>query len=461
MHFNTNLHFEISERKILLRLFDIVFVLFTLYVTGLLFNFTYFSISQDNFYWTLVLSFYITFFGYIFEIYDLQVSSDQFLMVKGVLLTSVATVFFYLLTPKITPILPESRLQIVFFFVAVLSALLIWRFFYIFLFTSRLFVKKVVFICNSKSLDQLVADLKEVNPHYQVRGYVSTSEDQEDHTSIAKIPLDSLENFALHNSLSEIVVALKPKDKISVVLYKKLLFLLEKGVLIREYNHVYENSTGRLPVSYLAKDFYKYFPFSRNNQNKFYQFFVRVIDLFFSIIGLMIGVVLFPVVLFFNLLWNKGPLFYTQERVGKNNKIFTIYKLRTMIVNAEENGAEYAQKNDHRITPFGKFLRKSRLDEMPQFFNILRGEMAIIGPRPERPVFVNQIANELPLYQTRHIVKPGLTGWAQVNHPYTNTVDDAMKKLQFDLYFIKHRSIYLDINILIKTIRTVIYFRGQ
>jgi lipopolysaccharide/colanic/teichoic acid biosynthesis glycosyltransferase len=132
-----------------------------------------------------------------------------------------------------------------------------------------------------------------------------------------------------------------------------------------------------------------------------------------------------------------------------------------MVKNAESEGAVFATTNDARITPFGKFLRKSRLDEFPQFYNILKGDMGVIGPRPERPVFVNKIAEVMPFYQTRHVVKPGLTGWAQVNYSYGDSIDDSLIKLQYDLYYIKHRSIFLDLNILIKTLSTVLFFRGQ
>ena len=132
-----------------------------------------------------------------------------------------------------------------------------------------------------------------------------------------------------------------------------------------------------------------------------------------------------------------------------------------MIKNAEKNGAVFATTNDTRITPFGKFLRKSRIDEFPQFINILRGEMAVIGPRPERPTIVNEIAEGMPFYQTRHVIKPGLTGWAQVNYSYGKTIDDSLVKLQYDLYYIKHRSIFLDIDIILKTFSTVLFYRGQ
>ena len=132
-----------------------------------------------------------------------------------------------------------------------------------------------------------------------------------------------------------------------------------------------------------------------------------------------------------------------------------------MVKNAESGTAVFATQNDVRITKFGKFLRKSRLDEFPQFINILKGDMAVIGPRPERPFFVDQIAKEMPFYQTRHVIKPGLTGWAQVNYSYGDSIKDSLIKLQYDLYYIKHRSISLDINITIKTISTILFYRGQ
>jgi lipopolysaccharide/colanic/teichoic acid biosynthesis glycosyltransferase len=177
---------------------------------------------------------------------------------------------------------------------------------------------------------------------------------------------------------------------------------------------------------------------------------------------LIVGaLVLLPIILLGNLVANRGKLFYTQKRVGQNGKVFKILKLRSMIKNAEKNGAVFSQKNDSRITGFGKFLRKSRLDEFPQFINVLKGQMAIIGPRPERPVFVKEISEIMPFYETRHVIKPGLTGWAQVNYAYGATIDDSLMKLQYDLYYIKHRSIFLDINIIFKTLSTIVFYRGQ
>ena len=219
--------------------------------------------------------------------------------------------------------------------------------------------------------------------------------------------------------------------------------------------------TQRVPVQFVGKDFYRYFPFSRNNQNKLYLFFNRFFDVVVSIIGLVIGFAILPLILLGNLIGNRGSLFYTQKRVGKNGNTFKIIKYRSMVQNAESNGAVWAEKGDKRITLFGKFLRNTRLDEIPQFINILKGEMSLIGPRPERPHFVKELSQMLPFYETRHMVKPGLTGWAQVKTKYAASIDDSLIKLQYDLYYIKHRGFLLDMNILLKTLSTVIFFRGQ
>ncbi|MCL4157682.1 UNVERIFIED_CONTAM: hypothetical protein GTU68_019148 [Idotea baltica] len=192
-----------------------------------------------------------------------------------------------------------------------------------------------------------------------------------------------------------------------------------------------------------------------------YLFFHRLFDVLISILGILVGVTILPFILFGNLIANRGTLFYIQERIGKNGNLFSIIKYRTMVKNAETKGAVWATKNDSRITLFGKVLRNTRLDEFPQFINILKGDMSLIGPRPERPHFVRELSQVIPFYETRQIVKPGLTGWAQVKTRYGSSVGDSLLKLQYDLYYIKHRSFFLDVNILIKTISTMIFFRGQ
>ena len=454
------IHFEISERKILLRTMDVFFVVLILALIGHFLQFDYFKVSKNNFYWTLVLALYINFFGTIFEMYNLQTASNRFQISKSIILTTALTTLLYLLTPFYTPILPSNRLQIILFFFAIFFALLVWRNIYITFLASNRFVKKVLFIGNSKEIDQLVAELFSVNPHYKVVGYVATDEEPQK-TKIDLVDETNLEDFIYNNYVSEIVVSQIKNKHNAVELYSELLSYLERGVVIRQYKEVYENSTYRLPINFESKELYKFFPFSRSNQNKLYVYYSRIFDIAFSLIGLTGFFLIAPILWVINLFANKGSFFYTQERVGKNGIPFTIYKLRTMVQDAEKNGAVFATANDNRITPFGKFLRKTRLDELPQFINVLKGDMAVIGPRPERPIFVNEISATIPLYQTRHVIKPGLTGWAQVNYSYGSNLEDSLMKLRYDLYYIKHRSIYLDLNIVFKTITTVLFYRGQ
>jgi len=396
--------------------------------------------------------------------YNLQVASSQFQVIKSIILTTSTTVLIYLLTPIYTPVLPSNRLQIIIFYIAIFLSLLVWRIFYVKFLASHRFVKNAILVCDKEQLSELVNGLESVDPHYKFIGFVNSDGDNSiavKHNSIKNIKTDELENYVRKNSISEIVIASQKTEGITVSLYNQLIHLLENGFIIREYTQLYESTTQRIPVQYVSRDFYRYFPFSRNNQNHLYLLVVRLSEIIFSIIGLTIGLCFFPIILIGNLIGNRGSLFYTQERVGKNGEVFQIFKYRTMVKNAEANGAVFTTTNDSRITPFGKFMRKTRMDEFPQFLNILKGDMAIIGPRPERPVFVNEIAEVMPFYETRHVVKPGLTGWAQVNYSYGDSIEDSLVKLQYDLYYIKHRSIFLDINIIMKTISTVLFYRGQ
>jgi lipopolysaccharide/colanic/teichoic acid biosynthesis glycosyltransferase len=158
---------------------------------------------------------------------------------------------------------------------------------------------------------------------------------------------------------------------------------------------------------------------------------------------------------------DRGPLTYTQRRIGKNGRPFSIVKFRTMKRDAEGNGAQFAMPKDPRVTHVGHFLRKTRIDELPQVWNILRGDMSFVGPRPERPEFVTELTGAMPFYPIRHLVKPGLTGWAQINFPYANSLETNLKKLQYDLYYLKHRSLLLDLTILLRTLKVVLRGGGS
>ncbi|GGZ80953.1 exopolysaccharide biosynthesis polyprenyl glycosylphosphotransferase [Algibacter mikhailovii] len=463
MH-NQSIHFNISERKVLLRIFDILSMLSVLYLVSHLFDFDYFTITKENWTWVFVLILYLFVFGAIFELYDLQKASKVEKTATSIVFTVSTTVLFYLLTPFFTPVLPSNRLQILFFYFAILVALFLWRLVYINFIVSPRFYKKVLIIGETSNIQTVVETLRESDPNYKIVGFINcdtTKSEAIKFKGVIEYDANQMDKVIHTENISEIVVASYSAELITSDLYYKLLRLLENGFPINEYTQVYEDMTQSVPVKFVGKDFYRYFPFSRNNQNKLYIFFHRLFDVLISVFGLSVGLLLLPLIMMGNMLGNKGALFYSQNRVGKNGNVFKILKYRTMVENAEELGAVWAKKGDSRITSFGRFLRNTRLDEIPQFVNILKGEMSLIGPRPERPHFVKELSQMLPFYETRHMVKPGLTGWAQVKSKYASSIDDSLIKLQYDLYYIKHRGFLLDLNILIKTLSTVIFFRGQ
>jgi exopolysaccharide biosynthesis polyprenyl glycosylphosphotransferase len=458
---SAKIHFEISERKVLLRILDIVTVFLILYVMGVIFAFDYVTISAERWQWLIVLALYISVFGTVFEMYDLQKASKLDIVFKNIVLTSSLTVLLYLLTPFYTPQLPGNRLQIIYLFIAIIVALFLWRLAYITLISSPRFYKRILIIGNLSNVELMTDAIEKSDPNYKVIGFINTGKESLGGDDILQFNSEDIKRIIKEHAISEIVVAGSFSKRISLPLYTQLLDLLENGFSIKEYTQVYEDLTQRVPVHHVDKDFYRYFPFSRSNQNKLYQFFHRTMDIVLSVLGLLIGIAVLPLVLIGNFIGNRGSLLYFQERVGKNGQTFFIIKLRSMIHNAEADGAVWATKDDMRVTKFGKFLRKSRLDEVPQFINVLKGDMSVIGPRPERPVFVKELSKEIPFYEIRHIIKPGLTGWAQVKSDYASTKEDALEKLQYDLYYIKKRSVFLDLSILIKTFSTILFYRGH
>lgn len=457
---SSKIHFEVSERKVLLRILDIVTVFLMLYGMGIIFSFDYVTISADRWEWLIVLALYISVFGTIFELYDLQKASKVDVVFKNIVLTSSITVLFYLLTPFYTPQLPGNRLQIIYLFIAIILALFLWRLAYIMLISTPRFYKRIVIIGNVSNVKLMKDAIEKSDPNYKVIGFVNTGKESSESLDFLQFTSGDIKRIIQENAISEIIVAGSFSKRISLPVYTQLLDLLEKGFPIKEYTQVYEDLTQRVPVHHVDKDFFRYFPFSRSNQNKLYLFFHRFMDIFIASVGLVLGVVVIPFIFLGNLIGNRGSLLYFQERVGKNGKTFFIIKLRSMVKNAEAEGAVWATKDDMRVTKFGRFLRKTRLDEVPQFINVLKGDMSIIGPRPERPVFVKELSKEIPFYEIRHIIKPGLTGWAQVKCEYASSTEDTLEKLQYDLYYIKKRSLFLDLNILIKTFSTIIFYRG-
>ncbi len=276
-----------------------------------------------------------------------------------------------------------------------------------------------------------------------------------------RIVLDgSLVNYALEHQIDEIVVANdERRDNLPV---DELFACKIRGVEVTEILDFIERETGQIAVNLIYPSWVIYSNgFASANHLR------NTLDWVFNAsMGFVLLLLTWPVMLITTILIKldeglKAPIFYFQERVGLDGQAFNIVKFRSMRVDAEKNGAQMASENDDRTTKIGKFIRKYRIDELPQIYNVMRGDMGFVGPRPERPEFVQQLIKNIPYYNERHNVKPGLTGWAQLKYPYGATEEDSLEKLKYDLYYIKHRSFMLDLLILIRTVEIVLFGKGR
>ena len=230
-----------------------------------------------------------------------------------------------------------------------------------------------------------------------------------------------------------------------------------QGIRVRTQLAFYNDWLGKVPVRELGETALLFDV--RELHHVGYSRVSRILDISIAAVGLVALVIITPLVLFGNIIGNKGPLLYAQERIGKGQEVFRIFKFRSMVPGSSVG--EWTRTNDVRITKFGKFLRLSHLDELPQVLNILRGDLSIVGPRPEQAHYVDQLSQSIPYYQSRHLVRPGLTGWAQVNYPYGADEIDAFEKLQYEFWYLQHQSMWLDLRIIARTFRHVLGFKGR
>lgn len=254
-------------------------------------------------------------------------------------------------------------------------------------------------------------------------------------------------------------VVLAPQDRRGSLPLEALVAVRLSGVPVTPYASFCERAEGAVPLDELKPSWF--FEGTGFRTGSWHMAGKRVIDLTASVALLTMT---FPILAFTALairIESPGPVFYTQRRVGQLERVFTLYKFRSMRNDAEVAGqAQWARENDARVTRIGRIIRKTRIDEIPQVLNVLKGEMSFVGPRPERPEFVDVLAQEIPFYRERHCVKPGITGWAQLNYPYGASVEDARRKLAYDLFYIKHFSLMFDLSVVLQTVRVVIWSEG-
>lgn len=303
------------------------------------------------------------------------------------------------------------------------------------------------------------------HPHlgYRVAAVMPTAEEHPQGNGLPVVPFDHNLPALIRERQVALVVA--SKDLESQKEFVRMVFeVLPLGVTFTDFAQFYETLTGKIPISLISEIWFLENIMESNR--RVFKIAKRGIDIVGAVLLGIPALVSCPFVALFIKLETRGPAIIRQLRVGENGKPFTLYKFRSMVALtpsglAETGGAEWARDHDARITRVGSILRKTRIDELPQLWNVLRGELSFIGPRPERPEFVEQLKLEIPFYDVRHFVRPGLSGWAQINFPYGSSAEDATKKLQYDLYYIKNRSLILDITIALKTLLVMASGEGK
>ena len=268
----------------------------------------------------------------------------------------------------------------------------------------------------------------------------------------------ALTHMVREQRVSEIVIA--TKGTLPAALVQELMDCQQLGVDLVPLSTLHETLLHRVPVDDLPSDWLLTSLVETVRTNDASRLLKRLVDIVGGAGGLVVALVAWPFIALAIWADSGRPVHYRQVRVGQGGRLFRLLKFRTMVGSAEAEGPRWADPDDPRVTRVGRWLRKTRLDELPQFLHVLRGEMSLVGPRPERPEFLSMLEEQIPFYRTRLIVKPGITGWAQVNHPYGDSVEDAKAKLEYDLYYIKHRALAFDLQIVAQTLWTVIRFEG-
>ena len=466
----------VSERRVLLMAGDLmasvvsVIAALALWAQHAHYHFDMqFVLSQAG--WLVVLPALWLLVAMVNDYYDLRVAAHvsaslrRLTLIVAEVMVVYVTVFF-LTTPGHLP-----RRFIAFYAIISLALIGIWRAARIFLIGWTGFRRRAIIVGGGVEAEAMWRTLKnEAAGDYEVLGIIAS----EDVAAAGSGPAShvagaprlgsgaDLQRIVVEQNVTELVMAYSgemPGD-----MFTGLLACYELGVQVTPMARLYEQVTGRIPIEHISEQLWTLVlpEEARSLSIKLYGIWKRLTDMLLAVLGLALFAPLLPLLALIIVVESRGPVFYTQTRLGKAGAPFTIFKLRTMRANAEAiSGAQWTKKGDPRVTRFGRFLRKTRLDEAPQLLNVLRGEMSIIGPRPERPEFVTPLAAEMPFYRARLAVKPGLTGWAQVRYQYGASREEAMRKLQYDLYYIRHMSPLLDVVIALKTLGVMLMFRGQ
>ncbi len=341
---------------------------------------------------------------------------------------------------------------------------LIWRAAYIRLYRSSGLQRRVLVVGAGKAGTTLAQVYRLLTPPpFNLVGFIDDDPKKVKH-SFEGFPVIGTSNQLIQlvddYHISDLVMAIN--SDVQGTTFQAILDVQETGVEVTRMPILYEEITLRVPIHHLESDWLIRSFVDQLRVSVIYELLKRMVDMLGGLVGLLIFALVYPFAAIATLIDSGLPIFYAQDRMGKGGHIFQIYKFRTMKQNAEADGeAKLAEENDPRVTRVGNILRRTRLDELPQFWNVLHGEMSLVGPRAERPELVAQFQKEIPFYRARLLVKPGLTGWAQINYGYVATVTETGVKLEYDLYYIKHRSLPMDFNVILRTVGTVLSRKGR
>ena len=457
---------RLSERRLLLAAIDLIVIAASL--TAVLahrFRRPLLEIlEQGRLSWYLVLILTYLAAAFVFDTYNLRRASDVRRGVPAAAGSALLAIGIYLLIPYVTPPLPPSRSALLIFVAAVAGSVTLWRTLYALVLVAPALRKRVLIVGGGWAGETLAAAIQDYAAReYELVGFVDDAPQKQGALVAGARVLGTgsdLGQLVPETGASEIVVAITDASRIAAPTLQAIMDCRERGLQVTAMATAYERLTGRVPVEHTGRNLYAVLPIDPDPL-RFVQFMKRAIDLLIGAAGAAVTATLLPFVWVAGALEGGRGVFYTQVRVGRGGRPFRFIKFRTMIRDAEPHGPRWAAEDDRRVTRVGRILRRLHLDEIPQSINILKGDLSFVGPRPERPEFVEQLAAQIPFYRIRHAVQPGVTGWAQVNYKYGASVEDALLKLQYDLYYIKHQSLWLDFLIVMKTIPLVLMMRGR
>ncbi len=397
------------------------------------------------------------------ELYDIRRASNWRAILRGILIGAAAGAGFYLIVFFLSE--PDSlpRQGVASFIVFTVVMTFLWRLIYLKIFTHPQFMRRVLVVGAGKAGGTLCSVVNGIKPPpFFVVGLIDDNPAKIG-TQIECFSVlggsSQLENLALENGITDIIVAISGEMRPET--FKAIVDAQEKGISIRSMQSIYEELMGRVPIFLLQSDWILRSFVDQAQAGGLYDVLKRLIDIIGGLTGTAFLAVLFPLVSILTLIETGWPVIFTQKRLGMFGAEYWTIKFRTMVKGTSRTKAQVTTNHDQRITRVGKFLRKSHLDEWPQFLNVLRGEMSLVGPRPEQSELVEELQANIPFYRARLLVKPGITGWAQVNFGYAATVEDTAVKLEYDLYYIKHRSLMLDFVIMLRTFGTVVGLSGR